>query len=247
MPSLNASIGATSFPLDPNDYDDTLAPLDPARDAILALFKDAINAELGTVWTQTAAGTPLAAAAVVADTWPGLPEPEVVTQRKCAFPCLFFGRDGQGTVEEYSLAADRLSQQWGLHYILSPLDIGDLRKLGDILIGVVKAVVLTIDAGGHPAHQDGRLVLYENGLTTMRMLNYQAGRARFAEEGPVYLAVSMTLETTEISAASEASEAPLTGASFGLGTGNSEGVIDPLVQSMTEAPLQKPIGSSGLR
>lgn len=240
--SLFQRLGEMRLPTKAGDVDPaalTLAQLDPARDAMLALFAAAINAELGPAWATVVAAVPsLTGTNPVADTWPGEPSPEIVTQRKCSFPCLFLARTGVGKFNDYSLARKQLTQEWGLHYIVSPVDVGDLRKVGDILIRVGATVMHCIERGGHPSYLGGSKVLGTVGLSILNLTKIQAGQAKFASgdgAAPMYHSLSCELESVEIANWVPGTAAPFNGAGLSLGTGNADGLIDGLTTADTEA------------
>lgn len=245
--SLFQRMGEMRMPTKASDVDPvalTLAPLDPARDTMLALFAAACNAELGPAWTVAAAGTPLAGKNVVQDTWPGPPTPEVVKQRKGSFPMLFLSRDGAGKYDDFSLVLKQLTQTWGLHYIISPVDIGDFRKLGDILTRVGTTILATIERKGHPAYQSGSAVLFSAGLATLNLTTVQAGQARFAEGAdgsPLYHALSMELVSTEIAGSIPGTATDWRGTGYSVSTGNADGMIQPFTQFDSET-YKPPIG-----
>lgn len=241
--SLWQQLGEMKLPTVSGDVDAaalTLAPLDPARDMMLAVFAAAINAELGPAWAVVAPAIPSLTALPVADTWPGEPSPEIVLQRKCAFPCLFLARSGVGTYSDFSVSQKKLTQRWGLHYIISPIDVGDLRKIGDILVRVGAVVMHTIERGGHPSYSSGSKVLATVGLRSLNLLTVQSGQARFAAsaDGPLYHSLSCELESEEVARYVDGTAAPFLGVSFSLGTGNADGVLSESLQFDTETPLQ---------
>ena len=229
----------------------TLAPLDPARDTMLALFAAACNFELGPAWAVAIAGTPLVGTSVVQDTWPGPLTPEVVLQRKCGFPCLFLSRDGQGKYDDFSLARKELTQTWGLHYILSPIDIGDARKLQDILVRIGATVMATIERKGHPAYQNGDAVLWDTELATLNIMTATAGQARFADTdktSPLYHSLSMELISTEIVEPLQGTAADWKGTGYSISAGNADGMVQPFVQFDSEsyAPQLAPWESASI-
>lgn len=245
--SLYQRIGQMRVPTKASDVDDTaltLAPLDPARDTLLALLAAAINFELGPAWAKAAAaGTPLTGKQPVSDTWPGPPSPEVLLQRAGSFPMLFLSRDGDGTYEDFSLVKKQLRQMWELHYVLSPLTIGDTRKLQDILVRIGAVVLGTIERKGHPAYQGGAPVLYTSGFATLNIGRTRRGQARFVtgDNAPTYWMFSADIESTEIWAPLDGTSADWLGTGFSVGTGNADGMIQPFTQFDSESykpPLQ---------
>ncbi len=242
--SLLVQVGASSMPskaADVSATELTLASLDPARDVLLACLAAAINFELGPAWTTvTNAIGSLIGSQPVVDTWPGSPTPEVVLQRKTAFPCLFLCRDGLATYDDFTLSRRRRTQHWGLHYIMAPVSIGERRKIDDALTYVGDVVMATIERGGHPAYTGGPRALASVGFSTLKITSTQMGQAKFAEgeaAAPTYNAISCVLESTEIMKPVPGTAAPFNGTSFGLGTGDASGVIPAFVNVDTEAPV----------
>lgn len=243
--SLYESIGGLTFPV-PASVTPTLVSLDPARDILLDLLAAAINFELGARWTQAVTGTLLKDSTTpVADKLPTGPSAEIVKQRKEAWPLLCVYRtEDPATVEQFTLHEDRLTQRWGVDYILCPLDAGDDRRLRDILTAVAKCIVLTIRAGGHAAYQadpDSGLpiaVLGQGGcgFSSIRVVDFRLGRASFAVNaqqnavgGVVYHAMSMTLETTENTSSVAGGDPALDTLGVTCGTGNQDGIVADLV------------------
>src|SRR5690348_2629468 len=99
--SLLQTVGSQALPAVDGDVTDTLAPLDKARDGMLALFTTALNAELAGAWDKVVALVPsLAGSSPVADAVPFAPTPELMLQRKAGFPMLALARDGEADIDE---------------------------------------------------------------------------------------------------------------------------------------------------
>lgn len=241
--SLYQTLGAMRFPTTVEDAADaTLAGLDPARDVLLGLFESAINDELGAAWSQITAVVPQFRDRLpVADKWPGTPTPDVVQQRKGDFPCLFLARSGPAQIDELTIWREKLTQEWGLHYILPPLEVADQRRIDAVLIRVAAIVGLTIRNLRHKSYESGAFILPAAGLSSMRIKSLQAGQARFAEDpnSPLYNAMSAVLETTELSGFVDGTESELQGAHLTLGTGQADGIIPNIVEGDTD-PVYQP-------
>lgn len=238
--SLFQNVGAQTLPVSDGDVVDTLAPLDKARDGMLALFASALNDELSGGWDKVAALVPsLAGTQPVADTFPGAPSPEYLAQRKFGFPCLFLSRDGQADIDEFTLWEERFVQTWGLHYILNPLDVGNIRKLGDVLVRVATVCMQVVRNMRHLSYMSGAYPMPGWGISMWRIRNVNAGQAKFAgtDNPPTYAAMSMVLETTELTGWNDELFPTFTGFAMSLGTGTSEGLISPIVQADSEVPL----------
>jgi hypothetical protein len=156
---------------------------------------------------------------------------------------LFLARSGVGKINDYSLARKQLTQKWGLHYIIAPVEVGDVRKIGDVLVRVGGVILATIERGGHPAYLSGSKVLGTVGLSILNLETIQAGQAKFAAstpdvQAPTYHALSCELESVEIASWVPGTATPYGGMSLSLGTGNQDGVIDALLNVDSEAPIQ---------
>jgi hypothetical protein len=224
--SLFQKVGLLQVPAVSGDVTDTLATLDPARDALIALFKSAINDELGDAWTKVAALTGMSGESPVQDTVPFSPSRDILLQTKRTFPCLFLSRDGIGNIDEFALWQDRIRQRWGLHYILGAVDVTVQRQLADVLIRVANVCQLVIHNGRHPSYLSGKYVT-EYGISRIQLVSVQAGQAQFAQDpnSPSYAAMSMTLETEELSAFNNPADvSEFTSVDFQFNTGTEEGL-----------------------
>lgn len=256
--SLYEGFGGLSLPASTAGSPTTLTSLDPARATLAALFKSALNAELGAIWTLATTGTPLAGTFPVQDTLELPPTAEKMQQRKAGFPLLCIYRDGQGLVEEHTLngMVERLTQPWTMDYIVGPTDVGDLRKLGDVLQAVVKTIRLVIRKRGHPAYQGGALQFWPapmNGkvplfpasslLGSVNLKSYDGPphyQAKFAgsESNTIYHAISLNLETVEYTYDVAGRDPNVEAEDISVTAGGSEGLIDNFVEGATDAPFQ---------
>lgn len=237
MSSLLRRFGALEIPTTPASVTETLAPLDPGRDILLGLFRQAIISELAAAWQIARAGTPLSAAAVVQDTWPGPLTQEVVKTRVFGWPALAVYRTGEATYEEHTLEIDRLTQLWSIDYVLGPLAPEDQRRLRDILVAVPKVMSQTIRRRGHPDFDGGALQFFEDSgrFASVRMVNHEIGAAPFAGEGqPLYHACSVQVETTETDGDIAGVDTDLTGAAFAFDVGDNTGFIPNLIEADTD-------------
>lgn len=245
--SLYQGFGGLSLPADAGSGATTLTALDPARAVLAGLFEAAINAELGTAWTQVTAGTVLDGTDPVEDVLELPPTGPNMKQRKAAWPLLCVYRDGAGTFEQHAIngQVERLIQPWTVDYIVGPLEIGNVRKLGDIFQAVVKVVRLVIRKRGHPAYQSGALQFFPGHgyIGAIDLKSYDGPphyQARFAgsEDGTVYHAVSMHLETAEYSRDLDGQDGVVDAMDLQVNGGGGEGLIGALVTANTDAPFQ---------
>jgi hypothetical protein len=231
--SLHRGFGKLTLPLSDTD-ETTLASLDPARDIMLALFAAAINDEIMPRWADAVAGSPLAGTSPVQDRLPALPDIDAIQQRRCRFPLLSVARsEDPATITELTLWQEQLTQRWDVDYILSPLTVGDSRKLGDILPAVAKVIALVIRQGGHRAYGPNVVFGQLCGFDSIKIQSFKTGTARFADDSTRYHALSLSLETTELETVSDHTAAPFHGASIALGTGDSTGTIPNLIEAET--------------
>lgn len=208
---------------------ETLEPLDPGRDAMLALFRQAIISELGPAWDRAKSDTPHASSAVVEDTWPGALTPEVVRSVKLGYPLLALARTGEATVGELTFDVEQITQQWTMDYVVGPLAPEDQRKLRDILSAVPRVIVEVIRRRGHPDHESGALQFFGH-FASVRLRSFESGAAPFAGEGqPLYHGVSCTLETTETTGDIPGAAAELEGFSLSGGVVGTGGTLPDAV------------------
>lgn len=233
--SLYQNIGALSLPIS-LPVEGTTLDLDPSRHRLIELFATAINAELGTAWTQITnqlpAGHPLKGKSVVQDKLELPPTGFTMKERKPEWPLLALHRDGTGVYEQHTLTYDKLTQPWQLHYVVGPLDTAGVHKLGDVCIAVAKIVKLVIKQRGHKSYEDGAVQWMGTGVSAIDLKSHEGpGPARFAgddAETP-YLAITMALETVELAGDNTEAFPDYAGTSFDIGLGGSDGTIHGLL------------------
>lgn len=211
--SVQQSIGALSLTLAASATAADLADLDPARDILLELFAAAIIAELTPRWTAVTAGiTGLAGTSPVQTKLPAMPEPEALQQVGTEFPLLTVARSkAPVAVDDFTLDRGRETRRWDVDYILGPLSLGNSLAIGEALVVVARVLHLTMRDCGHRAYaQQGdypKNVLAAGAgccnFSSSRVVDYEFGVAQLVGNGPKYHAVSMTLETTELSRLNE--------------------------------------------
>lgn len=250
--SMFARFGGLRLPLNPADFTDGLSPLDPARATMAGLFAAAINAELGEVWAALfttlggngaglPTGHPLLDSTPVREVLELKPTPQIVKQYAARFPLLCVYRDGTGTYEQHTLEIDRLTQPWTIDYFLTPLDVGDWRKLEAACTAVAKIIRLCIRQRGHLAYNSGAVAFETGGpLSAIRLVSQDGpGQASFAGDdgGTLYYAMSMALETIEITEDLPV-DPDFLGAMFEVGVGSSsEGVMPGLIYADTAVTI----------
>lgn len=240
--SLYQKHGGLRLPALAGSVTDNLGPLDPARARLLALFESAIVSELEAVWGTVRATLPtghaLYSAAVVADRMELEPTDEIMRQRKAAYPLLALHRTGEATHAEHTLEIDRLEQTWELHYILGPLEAAHAHQLLDACTAVSKIVQQVVKRRGHPSYQSGAPQFFDGrgSLASVKVTKHEGpGQSRYGtEDGPIYWAIVITLETVELVSDVDGSFETLQGASYDVGVGGTEGVAPELIIAETE-------------
>jgi hypothetical protein len=232
------NLGKLSFPLDPQDFGTTLVPLDPARHVLAELFKAAINAEFTAVWRKVTTRS-LSDTLPVADTLEMEPSIQVMQQRKAVFPLLCVHRTGTANLDQITLFEDRLTQQWAVDYILGPLDVGDARKLQDICLAITKLIRLVVRQRGHAAYQSGALQFFHDTaqLASIEVKSIEGpGQASFVGDpkSTLYYAVTVMIETTEITGDDPDFYGPLQATDFDIGLGNDADIIHGLLYAGTD-------------
>ncbi len=234
--SLVGDFGGVSFPLNPTDFNGSFTPLDPARSRIVALFKAAINCELGPVWNKlTGPVNQLTDTLPVMSTFELDPNTHNLKQVGLKPPILSLHRLGEQIWGEHTMQVDKCDQDWTLHYILPNLDIGDTRRVFDVLRIIPEIVRRVIRARGHIAYENGELQFFNDkcGLGSIQMTKAEWGQARFGGEieSPVWLATTMTLHTTEYGSDSEEEYGELNAIDWNIGVGNSTGIIPNIIEA----------------
>lgn len=220
-------------------YSETLAALDPGRDILLGLFKQAITSELGARWDAIKIGTQLATVDVVETDLPLRPTAQLMQSLKTTFPMLAVYRSGAGTIDEHTLDIERLTQPWELVYVLGPLPPEDIRRLGDVLPAVAKVVMGTVRLRGHPDYNSGALQFFpgRGNFGSCRVVSYEVGQAQFGggEDAPTYWATQVNLETVEYVTPLDGIHPDLEGASYSMGVGGDGGTLPDLIGFDTDA------------
>jgi hypothetical protein len=241
MTSLPRRVGDLALPLEASSVVSGTFP-DPARDQLLELFAAALNAQLDAAWQAGAVGTPLELTAPVQSKLPLEPTPNVMLEQRQEFPLLALHRTGAAEYEDLTLHVEQRRQQWQLHYFLSPLRVDHVRRLSGVLTWVPTIVQQVIYMQGHPAYDSGALQFGtgKGGLATLRIVSHELGQARFADsgdDGPTYLACSITLESTEVGGWTDAASVDLDGATFKASVGDAVNLYADMIRAKTEYPL----------
>lgn len=234
--------GGVSFPLNPTDFDGTFVPLDPARSRMAQLFASAIRAELGPIWQKlTGTATPLLNTRPVETVFELDPTTHLTKQVGFKFPVLALHREGEQTWSEHTMQVDKCEQEWGLHYILPNLDIGDTRRIFDVLRIIPEIIRRVIRQRGHVSFEDGALQFFHDkgGIGSIKLTKAQWGQARFGGEveSPVWLATTCTLHTVEYAADSESEFGEFEGVDWNIGVGDSTGIIPDMIEAYSDIPL----------
>lgn len=248
---LYQTFGDATFPTTSADVENgqLFSAFDPGRDILLALFRAAINFELGhavdavdptSPWGVATATTKYANGFPVADTYYEVPDKETLGKADIAFPFLALGRT-DGEVGEETLQIENDTCRWSFDFVLGPLSEPDKRRLAGVLKAVRDVVQLCIRRRGHPSYNDGALQFTSTrgGFSSIRIVNYAMGPAEFGERGSglIFHALHMTLETVELDGFVEGEATPFEGVSLSIGIGDDGGVLPEVIEARTEVPL----------
>jgi hypothetical protein len=240
--------GDLDLPTDSADVPDQFLyqAFDPGRDALAALFKNAINAEAALVtsgspsptsaWCVARGETTLRDVLPVADTFYEMPTPDLMRESAFNFPLLCVYREG-GTDDERTLARDRTTTRWGVDYILPPMGLDDLRRLGGILIAAHHIINLCVRQASHPSHENGATQFGpgKGHFARVETGEWKIGPATFGGEVPVpYRALHMTLITKELTVEDVEDATPFEGADISIGVGTKGDILPDLVQASTD-------------
>jgi hypothetical protein len=246
--ALYRRVGATEFPILPQHLSST-AFVDQAKDTMLALFSAAIKYELGWTVGATIAGspwhtvrgdTPFATLDAVADTF-GMPAyQQIIQERQQELPCLYLGRSGEPTFEEFLIDRYRLTQDWILSYVLGPLDVAKAKRLNALHTKIVPSLIaLVCNEGCHPAYDDG-LPQFGEGTGLLRDIVVTGWSTDpipvgGGDNAPLWYGCTATLRTEEESDVLPGDSTEFDGAStWEIGVGNqSDGILPAIVNFRT--------------
>lgn len=238
--SVYRRFGDADFPPDLTDDPETLfESLDPQLDAILALFKAALNAELGAAWDLARIGTSLeflkdktTATTPVSDTLWTQPTKASLRAQSLEFPLLCLARVST-TNDELTLSKEMVTTTWALDYLLGPLSGADYRRLIAALPAALKVIQITARELSHPAYLDGARQF--DGFNTIGIKSAGFGAASFGEEGEgvEYFGLHIDFETTETDKPLDGSVTDYAGASFVFGVGDSIEILPDVIFART--------------
>lgn len=207
-------VGGLTFPVAASAVTDSLTPLDPARHEMAGLLAAAINGELGAVWAKVCATLPtghiLRTSKPVQDVVELEPDASTLGTRKPGWPLLAVYRQGKATYSWKFEARQTRTQRWNIDYILGPLAIDDVRKLGDALTAAGSVVAETLMHGFYPGHPSASpaVAAYGTGepfavpVSSIEMVG-QSGPGYAKAEGmggdaKDYYGITFEVETTEL-------------------------------------------------
>lgn len=237
-------LGDTEFPAQLEDMPDGVLyqAFDPARDMLLDLFKTAINQEVAhstsgtpattSPWHVATAPTKLAGVMPVADVFWETPSPDIMRETQFKFPLLCLYREESRSMEQ-TLARDCIRTTWGLDYILPPLSVDDLRRIGGVMNAARMIVDLVVREGGHPAYNSGTLQFDEGRgrFSRIEVENTKVGAATFSQQpdSAIYRMLHVQLATIELTDQVEGIVGDFDGFSATVGVGGYEGVVPDLI------------------
>ena len=249
--SLYRYFGGVSYPVDGAEVENTnlFSVTDPGRDKLIALFKSAINYELAgsttvvqasSAWAKVTPSTVLSLAMPVADTTYDMPRRSVLRETKLTYPLLALYRT-TATHDEFTLAQERVTQNWGLDYILGPLSVADFRRLGGALNAARSIIQLCIRRRGHPSYESGALQFGpdKGNFSTIKAVESQEGPAAYGQEneGMEFCALHMVLQTTELDGIVPGTVPEFDGLTATLGVGGQQDILPDVIVANTSVPL----------
>jgi hypothetical protein len=150
-----------------------------------------------------------------------------------------------GTAEwsEHTLSIDKVTQQWKVDLILGTLNVPDYQRLRGYLPRAAALIDLVIRKQGHGSYQSGALQWGDEdtgALGWVRLISHEIGQAKFSEDddSPIYHALSMTLETFELSRQVDGADAVLEGTTVIVGVGDATQILPEVIVAQTEIPLE---------
>lgn len=242
--------GCTRFPVDPDLVGDavTAANLDSGQDSIIGLLKAAINADLGAAWdrlvSQMPASHPLRNRngydLPVMHTTDSEPIPALTTQTLFAWPLLAVWPMGTPEAFELTMSLQALRQDWGVGYIMGPLDAAWQRKIGRGFCRLVyRSIQRAIRCGYHPAYQNGQRQFFGqfSEIKTTGCIGPGVVEILDKEKGIGYYGIQVNLQTVERTVQDDFDEtdAPYNYAYVPTGTGAT---LDDWAQTDTEATTE---------
>ena len=198
MTSGYAEIGSIDFPLDPSAVTTTLATVaDPARSALLSLFKAVLIAECQAAFNVAKAGTKLDGY-VVDMCIPFNPESFIIKAVKLDYPLLALWRT-KSVFQEKTLAKGARVTDWTLNYILGEMTNLEMGRLYTILTAAEALIMSVCETGYHPAYNDGYAFLESMGLVELGVTEsvYGHWEATGGDSEIMVPTLQMTLRTVE--------------------------------------------------
>jgi hypothetical protein len=208
------AVGGLTFPVAATAVTDSLAALDPARHEMAGLLAAAINGELGAPWAKIVATLPtghiLRNSKPVQDVVELEPDATTLGTRRTGWPLLAVYRQGKATVTWKFEARQTRTQRWNVDYVLGPLALDDVRKVGDILTAagsVIGYVLMHGYYGGHPSASPP-VAAYGTGIpwaipvSSVHLVGQSGPGYAKAEgmggEAKDYYGITFEVETTEV-------------------------------------------------
>lgn len=232
--SFIGDFGAVSFPLNASEFDGSFVPMDPARSILAALFKSALNYELGPVWNKlTGSATPLIDTSPVMSVFELDPNTHNMKQVGLKYPVLALHRVGEQTWSDFTMQVSKCDQDWNLHYILPNLDVSEMRRIGDVLRIIPEIIRRTIRARGHISYENGQLQFERCGLASAHVTKSEFGQAKFGGqvESPEWPAVTVTIHTVEYGTDREEEYPYLDSIDWNIGVGDSTGIQANIIEA----------------
>lgn len=236
--TIGGGVGAQTFPVAAGD------DLDPAQTMFLALFRAAINAELGEAWQGIWQGdSKFLTKLPVESTFRTEPDLDNLRQTKQSWPILALYRSGEPTTDEFTLWQGRVTQSWRIEHVLGPVDVVSELKARPFLERERALITRVLSMGGHPVYAAVDLMDHRRipadvfapaGLSVIRAPRFQIGAASHAGSDTKYFALGCSFETHELETGTLGVGRDFEGVSVSLGTGNGDGELPALVNFRTD-------------
>jgi len=244
-PHLNERFGAATFPSRTGaayELDSSAGLLrHPGQDTLLALFRAAINAELGDDWTTVTntleTGHRLRSTSPVESARPLRPSKNVLLELKSKAPILFLHPDGEGEFSAFTQYEDQKTQDWKLHWIIGPCDVGDARKIEWFADKIGKLIRRVCVGKLHPAYMSGAIQWNDDSSTNaadftkvaVTKSGFDPGAVFEGEDDTPFGALQVSLQTTETSSTLTDADVTAEGADGTLNVGDMIALRDDFI------------------